>query len=449
MKQTRQDTIQQTQNTMQETVCDISFAEKARIFSHDYLKCCVYISAFDKPRYIFTKKLYLELISSSQLLENFLDFHGAKNNSQWYLYRELTAAVRHLSIASYSQKHILNRLIFYDLPDSATFEKKGEAALDFLTKALVKMAPVILDEARRLNIPIPTECFDSADFPDIVSPEMLEYDIDDVSKYKQKQHIVKIATEFLEIVRTFDQYGFYKPYGRKEMHAIVPDNVNEVEIRRFEMLVHNLQSSFDTYVIHGGFNRGDRKLKTFRSFFSVVFHLLQMMGRLLHFYERHLHEAGYKDIYKKVQNQLASLIDPDALLDCTVNYSLCYVCYFLTTGKDLAQEILNENMKRSSIKVGIPVELGFHCRPSLLVAKIVQLYGGEVELRVGEDRFDASSVLDIQYAGGKIQKENVTEVVFEGDARALEDIGILASVNYGEDIKGKGVPLPAKLKYLE
>jgi hypothetical protein len=82
------------------------------------------------------------------------------------------------------------------------------------------------------------------------------------------------------------------------------------------------------------------------------------------------------------------------------------------------------------------------------VAKIVQHYGGEVTLIVGNDKFDASSVLDIQWAGGKIQKEEVVEVVFEGDARALKDIEILAGVNYGEDTMGKGVPLPPALKYL-
>ena len=38
-----------------------------------------------------------------------------------------------------------------------------------------------------------------------------------------------------------------------DLVALVPDKVNEVEIRRYEMLLHNLQSSFDTYVIHGGF----------------------------------------------------------------------------------------------------------------------------------------------------------------------------------------------------
>jgi hypothetical protein len=54
-----------------------------------------------------------------------------------------------------------------------------------------------------------------------------------------------------------------------------------------------------------------------------------------------------------------------------------------------------------------------------------------------------------QWAGGKIQKENLTEVVFEGDARTLKDIQILAGVNYGEDTMGKGVPLPKELSYLK
>ena len=230
---------------------------------------------------------------------------------------------------------------------------------------------------------------------------------------------------------------------------IFPDKINEVEVRQFEMLVHNLQSSFDTYVIHGGYMFGNRKLKQLRGYFSVVFHLLQMMGRLLHFYERHLYEAGYKNIYKQVQDRLSALIDPETLLNHTVNYGLYYVCHFLGTGKNLAHEILNENIERSSITVGVPVKLGFHSRPSLLVAKIVQHYGGQVELCVDSDRFDASSVLDIQWAGGKIQKESVTEVTFEGDVRALKDIEILSNVNYGEDTMGKGVPLPKELSYLK
>ena len=434
---------------MQKTKCDITFSEKLGMFSHEYLKYCLYISNFDVSRYVFTKKLYSKLISTSQLLEDFLDFHGAKNSKDWYFYRELSAAVRHLSLGGYSLKHISNRLAFYDLEDVEEFKKKGYETLDFLTNVLVKLAPVILDEARRLNIPVPEDSFEPKDFPGVSTSEILDYDIDDKDKDQQKENIVKIASEFLSIARNFDSLGFYEPYDFEQIMEIVPDKINEVEVRQFEMLVHNLQSSFDTYVIHGGYMLGNRKLKQLRGYFSVVFHLLQMMGRLLHFYERHLHEAGYKNIYKQVQDRLAALIDPETLLNHTINYGLYYVCYFLGTGKNLAHEILNENIERSSITVGVPVKLGFHSRPSLLVAKIVQHYGGQVELCVDSDRFDASSVLDIQWAGGKIQKESVTEVTFEGDVRALKDIEILSNVNYGEDTMGKGVPLPKELSYLK
>ncbi len=431
-----------------EGFCEFSFAEKARLLSHDYLKCCVYIMSRPAQSFAFNKKLYSKLIGTSSVLEDFLDFHGAKNNEDWYFYRELSAAVRHISLGAYSQKHIINRLVFYDLPQIEEFREAGQATAVSLNQCLIKMAPAILEEAERLNIPIPKEVFGPEDFPGITTGEMLPSTIADEPKDLQKKYIVRIASEFLGITSAFDQLSFYEPYDQEQIRRLVPAKVNEVEIRRFEMVVHNLQSSFDTYVIHGGFLFGDRKLKHLRSYFSVVFHLLQMMGRLLHFYERHLYEAGYKDAYKRVQDRLAVLVDPQDLLDRTINYGLFYACQYLSVGKDLAREILNDNVERGRIKVGIPVKLGFHSRPSLLVAKIVQYYGGPVELVVGQDRFDASSVLDIQWAGGKIQKENVSEVMFEGDLRALKDIQVLADVNYGEDTMGKGIPLPKELKYL-
>jgi phosphotransferase system HPr-like phosphotransfer protein len=427
---------------------DISFAEKVSIFSYDYLKCCLYIYGFEQPERHFTKRLYSKMTATSRLLEDFLDFHGAKNSTAWYFYRELAATVRHLTTAAYSQMHISNRMNFYLLSDTEEFKKEGEATLSFFNQTLIKMTPVILDEARRLNIPLPEDTFSPKHFPSVTTGEMLPFDIDDVNKDQQKEHIVNIASEFLNISKKFDEISFFEPYSPEELLTMVPQKINEVEMRRFEMLVHNLQSAFDTYVIHGGYRFGNRKLKQIRGHFSAVFHLLQVVGRLLHFYERHLHDAGYKNIYKQVYDRLTSIIDPQILLDRTINYALYYVCHYLSTGKELAREILNENIERSTVTVPIPQKLGFHSRPSLLVAKIVQYYGGQVELCIDSDRFDASSVLDIQWAGGKIQKENIKQVVFEGDLRALKDIKVLADVNYGEDTLGKGVPLPKELGYL-
>ena len=63
-----------------------SFTEKVHVFSRDYLKCCLFILGPGSPRngYEFTKKLFSKLIGTSQVLEDFLDFHGAKNNKDWY-----------------------------------------------------------------------------------------------------------------------------------------------------------------------------------------------------------------------------------------------------------------------------------------------------------------------------------------------------------------------------
>jgi len=55
---------------MQKTVRNISFAEKARIFSHDYLLCCTYISGADFSQNLFTKKLYSKQRSEATSLNS-------------------------------------------------------------------------------------------------------------------------------------------------------------------------------------------------------------------------------------------------------------------------------------------------------------------------------------------------------------------------------------------
>ncbi|MFH2099683.1 MAG: HPr family phosphocarrier protein [Pseudomonadota bacterium] len=427
---------------------ELTFREKAAIFSHEYLMCCAYILSVTPSRYTYTKKLYSKLIGTSSLLEDLLDFHGAKNNRSWYYYRELCAAVRHLAKAAYALKHIVNRLPFYELGDLTDFEREGAVTHEFLVNSLRKLAPAILDEARRLKLPSPKDTYRVEAFPRISTPDLLDSDIDDQETGQKTRSIVRLATEFISVSKAFDDFGLEGPLKVEDIRRLVPEAVNEVEIRRFEMVVHNLQSTFDSYVIHGGFRDGNRRLKSLRGYFSVVLHLLELTGGLLHFYERHLHPVGMKSVYKKVRNQLSGQVDPEALLDRTVNHGLLWACRFLEQGRDLAQELLDENLERGSVTVGVPETMGFHTRPSLLVAKVVQHYGGQVELVVGDSRFDAGSVLDIQWAGGKIKKENISQVVFTGDSRALVDLQVLASVNYGEDSMGRGIELPKELDYL-
>ena len=65
-----------------------------------------------------------------------------------------------------------------------------------------------------------------------------------------------------------------------------------------------------------------------------------------------------------------------------------------------------------------------------------------------EKEFDATSVIDLMWAGGMIKKENITEIEFRGETLAIKDLQILAKVNYGEDNMGNSTPLPKELSYL-
>jgi phosphotransferase system HPr-like phosphotransfer protein len=145
---------------------------------------------------------------------------------------------------------------------------------------------------------------------------------------------------------------------------------------------------------------------------------------------------------------LGHLVNAEFLMDAIINYAVYSCNEFLAKGKSLAQNLLNQFIEHGEITVGVPVKLGFHSRPCMLVAKIVQHYGGQVEMIVNGDHFDAASILDLQWAGGKVHRENLAQVKFQGDARALADISILAGINYGEDTMGKGIPLPSELSYL-
>lgn len=167
-------------HTMMES-CDITFLEKVNIFSFDFLKCIRFIGTIEDESYLFTKKLYSKLITNSHILEDFLDFHGAKKNSEWLYYRELCALVRHLSLACYSQRHILNRLSFYRLEDPSLglFKQEATDTLQILQDTLKLAAPVILEEARRLKITIPASRYSLYLFPGITSTQQLDHNIDD------------------------------------------------------------------------------------------------------------------------------------------------------------------------------------------------------------------------------------------------------------------------------
>jgi phosphotransferase system HPr-like phosphotransfer protein len=346
-------------------------------------------------------------------------------------------------------KHIVSRINYYEIGQDPSFLEASQRVHKFLIELLSNICREVLIEARRLGLNLPSSTLKKERFTNLSSGRLLAFDIADQDLLEENRNIVRITTAYLNICREFELLGFYKKFPVEELCAIIPVKGNEEMLRKFEMAIHSLQSSYDTYIGRNTNHPNSRRFKSLRDHISIALHLLELGGRLSHYYERHIFDVGHSSFYRQIQQQLSELINPERLLDAILNYAIFYCNEYLSKGKPLAQELLNQYIERSEITVGVPVKLGFHSRPCMLVAKVVQHYGGQVEMLVGEDRFDASSILDLQWAGGKVHRENRSQVSFIGDSRALADIQLLAAINYGEDTLGKGIPLPAELPYLK
>ena len=66
-----------------------------------------------------------------------------------------------------------------------------------------------------------------------------------------------------------------------------------------------------------------------------------------------------------------------------------------------------------------------------------------IQMIVDDEQFNTKSVMSLLQAGGAIADKGYETVFFEGDARVIEDIKLLAKHNYCEDSE-----IPSQLSYL-
>jgi phosphotransferase system HPr-like phosphotransfer protein len=422
------------------------FIELIASFADELLDICQFFVSQADATLPDSERLFARLSYASKLVEDLLDYHGAKNNQVWYKYRELVASILNFSAAAFTMKHIVSRISFYEIGANDSFITASQVVHRFLINTLTNLCQELIVETKKLGLNLAPPTLVREQFTNLSSNSFLKFDILPQDLYDEKQHIVRITTVYLNIVRDFESLGFFKQFQPEELTSLIPAKINEEILRKYEMIIHNLQSSYDTY-IGRDFSRST-EFKSLRDHISISLHLLELSGRLSHYFERHLYDVGRSGIYLEVQSLLGHLVNAEFLMDAIINYAVYSCNEFLAKGKSLAQNLLNQFIEHGEITVGVPVKLGFHSRPCMLVAKIVQHYGGQVEMIVDGDHFDAASILDLQWAGGKVHRENLAQVKFQGDARALADISILAGINYGEDTMGKGIPLPSELSYL-
>lgn len=86
--------------------------------------------------------------------------------------------------------------------------------------------------------------------------------------------------------------------------------------------------------------------------------------------------------------------------------------------------------------VTITSKFGLHARPAAMIAKITRNAEQSVWLTDGNNRADASSVIDILTINGKTGKPLILEVESENDIHLLDTLADFFQSGFGENTDG-------------
>lgn len=396
---------------LKEIISEKEFLNLFRNQTSETLKISSYLKEKGDKDFLYTKRFYGNITTQSRILEDFLDDYGAKNNRTWIYFRELIASARYMGFSAYMLQHIQNRYAFYDLRDEQKEKllEQTKTMRDFFNSAIKGVFSCIMDEALRLGLKSPKGKLKETDFLDVASNKMLPYNVDEDFSSKEEENVVKIASDYLNIMRDYEDFRFDRRHKVEEIAALIPDSISEEKLRRFELSIHNLQSVYDTYIKNTKIETENTTLNSMRGCIAIALHLAEIATTLSHFYERHESEISHESVREKIER----IIDKNKILDCIVNYCLFHCYRHLEKGKDLAKDFLKRYVVVESIKVSIPNYMGFHVRPASLVMKIVKHYGSEVKMQLDDEVYDAGSALDIFRANEKISAKKRQLIIKE------------------------------------
>jgi len=386
-------------------------------------------------------RFYFILMSEAEKLETFLDDYGARENRTWNHLAELVASIRNFAIAAFHLSHVLSRYTDYNPSESE------DSSEEFITHGLEALDSINLIEKNLIGRTLEElkfrGCLECAPDVEMISikeiPKKLKLPRNIMmGKYKtSEQRILRIVENCRKIAIKIHRDRYGKKLSPEELAKIIPSRVNETTVKIMENSLHNIQSEYDTYIRKTSQESSD--LTEFRAYISIPMHLLEMARWLIHFYERHENKIQSDD--SKVE--IPAIVDKDIVLKLISNFSFFYAHRYIMAGKQVAEKIMFQLVRKARIKVPVPKPAGFHARPAYYVTLVVEEHGTDVFMHVGKRKFDARSVLDLLEAGGMAADLNMDEVEFEGDERTLEHLRLLSECNYCENDN-----IPKKLNYI-
>jgi uncharacterized protein Usg len=339
-----------------------------------------------------TRPLLAMVLSRSSQLEELLDAFGAKNNEQWFTFREIMSASKIFATLGYKLLHIRHSQKTYRLLEiNDDFSGDTRDALNFVRDSLREVMLCLVNHANRLGLNHSNNVIDPSVLNEVLPPGRLPDNRQIRHVESANDTVVHICTSFLELAAQSDL--LYQPEQSKEtdMTQLIPDPIGEESLRQIEYRFHSFQSLYDTYIWDTDTERMAPSLPILRGHISIIFHLLETATLLAHFHERHL--ASEHPFRKNLKSGCP--IHDEQVLHTLFHFSIRYAGRYLESARQLCREVLRRFMDTKTIELPLPRYRGFHVRPSTLLARIVHHYGTDVSMKLLRSTYDVGSPLDL------------------------------------------------------
>ncbi len=334
--------------------------------------------------------------SQSERAEEMLDGFGAKNNRLWYPIRENIALLKNFSEAAYELLHLLYASQHYNLGEQLEqFVADTIVQKRYLAKVLHLGLHAFLHYLGLLGIPLKTATF-RADFQEIDAALQLPFTRRLTETGNGKQQVDTLAISILNSTEEVNNFRHLAAAKAAEWRKLDFDFLSEARLRSMEVNMHVLQSMYDTYIANSEMERSDPDLPILRGRISTTLHLLRIATIFIHFYERHMKTPLPKD---------EAFLEQAEFFRCVIEYLARYIHVSLSTGRKLCSGLLKKYCVVKTVQVKVPPYIGFHVRPSSLVAAIVLHYGCNVTMNIGDSSYDASIFSNITMANNYIDQK--------------------------------------------
>jgi phosphotransferase system HPr-like phosphotransfer protein len=391
------------------------------------------------------------VLERSHAFETFLDDYHARSNRRFVYLAELNASVRNFAEVAHVLNHLDVRFSAYDVrfgsADDAHLDRLDSFRADltrasrFANESIVKLLLALRDEAIGFGLQVPELTPLGGHVPEERGRERLPHDVGHDTADGEGGAVAVILNGFLQLWERVRRLGESLPRSNGP-HCVdfVRQHFPETQARNFQAAVHNLQSSYDTFVKPTRAHEEVDGLKRLRGHVSLALHLFEVSNHLIHFYERHESD----ETRGSTKARIAAIVPPDAVLEQAILFAVRHAVGVLAAAQPLVQKLLPQFVQQRTLDVDVPDGGILHARPLSLIVGVVRKHGKPVEIVIDAESASASSLMGLILFIGR--HPEVRKVSFRGDRAPLDDLRRLFESGLGEHGLEK---LPTELAYLK